>query len=833
MTLRQELLHSLSSLLDETPGIVCLHSSLANLAPPGPLRPWDVLYALCELVRRGWTIALPAFSFSFCGGRPFHHQTSPSEVGLLADWVLAHHPEARRTSHPIYSFAVAGPEAASLCLCESSTTFGDDSPFGLFEERNATLLMLGCGWDYATQFHRYEELAAVPYRHFKDFQGRATYDDGLGERESRARMFVRDLDLNPLNDFGTAVKRLRSLGRVQSAPVWRGLAEAVKVADLAEVCTELLASDPMTFVAEGAQVAYRLSKLHQAADQPPLRVAVLGNANVEPLCEALRQELAPLLPERRLEIRSAPFGQLTREMMAPDSELQRFRPDFAIFCDRLEDLLGQARLDVQEELAGPLEALVGQHAANIAHCQASLARWTLAHRFACLGPSTDAHGGKAMADLVEQMNALLEQQLPDPGQVLWVDVAAEAAAQAAAALDARLWHLGRIPFSQAFAQRLARHWAGRILACLGKAARAIVLDLDNTIWGGVLGEDGLAGLQLGGDFPGNAYQSFQRALKALTRRGIILAVCSKNDEDLALRAMDSLEGMQFRSGDLAAHRINWQPKWQNLREMSAELNLGLESMLFVDDNPVEREFVRRHLPEIRVLELPADPVDYAGALLRSPWLGTGQVTPEDLRRAESYKLRSKLEELRSSATSLDDFYAGLEMTLHFQPLAATNLARAVQLCMKTNQFNTTTRRHGQAELLHFLEQGDDVVVLGLEDRHSARENIGLLILRGMNGQGEHALIDSYLLSCRVLGRGLESVVVDWARHRAHQRGLTALCGLVIETQRNTPARSVFQKAGFWPGDKPGEWLAPSSPVFQPPPWLTVADHYLHSNGTTP
>jgi len=837
MTLRQTLLHTLSGLLGTTPGLVCLHSSLAALAPQSLVRPWDALFALSGLIRQGWTVALPAFTFSFCGGQPFHHQNSPSETGILADWLLEHHPEARRTSHPIYSFAVAGPEAEALVRCPSSTTFGDDSPFGLFEQRDATLVMLGCGWDSATQFHRYEELAGVPYRSYKDFHGRATYDDGAGERETTARMFVRDLALDPANDFRPAVERLRSAGLIRSAPLWRGRVEAVQVGELARASAALLAADPMAFVAGGPQLACRLSHRRRAGEEPPLRVAILGNANCQPLCQALEQTLAQFLPERRLETLAVPFGQVTRELVAADSELKRWRPDFAIFCDRLEDLLGQARLDGQADHARPegegLQELVERHAANISLCQASVARWTIVHRFASLGPTADEDGGQATASLVDRLNALLERRLSGPAQVLWVDVAAEAAAEAVPAVDSRLWHLGRIPFSQHFGLRLARHWAGRILACLGKSARALVLDLDNTLWGGVLGEDGLQGLRLGGDHPGNAYLTFQRALKALTRRGIALAVCSKNDEDLALSALDSLEAMQFRSADLSAHRINWLPKWRNIQDIAAELNLGLESLLFVDDNPVEREAVRRHLPGVRVLDLPPDPVDYATALLDSPWLGAAQVTPEDRQRAESYKTRRRLEGLRATSASLEDFYASLGMTLHIQPLAETNLARAVQLCMKTNQFNTTTRRHGQAELLRFIEEGDDVAVLGLEDRHSARENIGLLILRRMPGEQGACLIDSYLLSCRVLGRGLEPVVVEWARHRAYQRGLRAVCGLVEETERNTPARSIFQDAGFRPGEQPGQWMGQTSPTFRPPAWLAVADHYSLSNGATP
>jgi FkbH-like protein len=819
--MRQFFLETVQSLIEGPPRIVVIHSSLANLAPRERLNRWDLLYGLDRLIRSGWTVALPAFTFSFCSGRPYHHSRSASEVGVFADWLLADYPDSARTPHPIYSFAVAGPDARKILACPSSTTFGDDSPFGLFERENATLVMLGCDWTFATQFHRYEEKAGVAYRYFKEFTGRADLGDGRGERDVRSSMYVRRLAADPINDFSPAVTRLRSQDLVKSASLSRGKAESVHVADLARVCGELLGSDPMAFVANGTDVAYKLAKISQAAQQPALRVAVLGSANVHMLRAALERDLGSFLPDRLVEIREVDYGQLRQSLLDPGSELRRWQPHISIFCDRIEDLLGHARLDsAPDELVGEL---VGQHAEMIAAYHEANGGWTVVHRFAVMYHLARNGGGQAPWALVNEMNSLLERRLAQMKQLLWVDVAAEAASGNVAAVDFRLWYVGRIPYSEPFSRVVARRWSGLVLAILGRTARAIVVDLDNTLWGGVLGEDGLAGVQLGGDFPGNAYLAFQRVLKSVIARGIALTVCSKNDEDLALQAIDQLPAMQIRSNDIVAHRINWRPKWENIREIAAELNLGIESLLFIDDNPAEREAARRNLPGLRVLDLPEDPALYAETLSTSPWLELAGMTAEDRTRVQSYKARRQVEQQRTQAVSLEDFFESLQMKLHLQPLSDGNLARASQLCMKTNQFNTTTRRYDQRDLLKIVDDGDDVVVVGLEDRYSELENIGLIILRSDDGNARQGIVDSYLLSCRVLGRGIETAVLHWALQRAAARQWSSLRGMIIETERNTPVRGVFREAGFEPGMSPGEWLGRTDTAPALPPRLTVID----------
>ena len=821
--MRQTFAIALRACLPGPPSIAVIHSSLPGLMPPAGFGRWEVLHGLSALIAEGWTVALPAFTFSFCAGTPFHARTSGSEVGVAADWLLAEFADARRTRHPIYSFVVAGPDRDRIMACPSTTTFGEDSPFGLFEREDAIAVMLGCGWTYATQFHRSEEVASVPYRYFKDFAGNADFDDGAGSHAATASMYVRELGADPHNDFTPLVSLLRTEGRIRSVELWRGRIEAARVQDIARAGAGLLATDPLALIANPAVVAHRLTGLAHAAAQPPLRIAILGSSNVHLLAQALQRSLAASLTDQRIEYHEPPFGQLEQELIASSSPLRRFQAQVSVFCDRIEDILGRERLDGPLDVAA-ITGLIEERAVHLAAYHQANGGWMIVHRFAMLQPAIDDRGGLCASDLVAQLNEVLHRRLAQLPQVLFVDIAAEAASCPAAVLDARLWHLARMPFSDAFSRRLAAHWSASILAITGRSVRVLALDLDNTLWGGVLGEDGLDGVQLGGDFPGNAYAAFQSALMALAQRGIALVVCSKNDQTAALAAIDALPGMRIRTRDLATHRIGWQAKWQSIRDIASELNLGLDAFLFIDDNPVEREEMRRHNPGVRVLELPGDPSAYAAALMECPWLGVAGLTAEDRSRSRQYQARRQIEEQRGSAGSMEDFYAGLGMTVHLQPLCDRTITRAAQLCAKTNQFNSTTRRYDQHQLRALAAKGADVVVIGLEDRTStAMENIGLLVLRQDPGDAQLGIIDSYLLSCRVLGRGLETALLRWAVRRCARRDWHMVQGLIIETARNVPVRSVFKDAGFQPGVSAGQWLTASSLDSPLPTWLAIRD----------
>jgi len=817
-TSRTAFYNALKAVLSGEPSIAVVHNSLSSLLAERGFGRFDALHALDRLAREGWTFAIPAFTFSFCRGKPFHFRNSPSEVGILADWALSGLPTARRTAHPIYSFVVCGPRAADILACTGETTFGSGSTFEFFEASRATVVMLGCGWTYCTPFHRYEELAKVPYRYMKTFTG--TADFGAGHEQVAAQMYVRDLEADPRNDFTPAVDELRRRGSIKTAQIWRGVVESVAMSDLAEVCRQQLKADGYVHVRNGPAVSQLFAARRARERQGPLKIAVLGSSNVEILRAALGTEVAAHVQDRTIETFSVPYGQLQRALIDPSVGLLSFGAEYTLFADRLEDTAATVSLDGID--ANLLRDRVADYADAIVRYRQQARGWIFVTRFAALRATGES--STTQARLVAEMNSVLETALEGVGQITVIDMAQQAALSKARVTDDRLWHLGRFPFTEPFAQQLARHVTGLVLAAMGKTARVVIVDLDNTMWGGVLGEDGIGGVKIAGDYPGNAFLAFQKALRTLTRRGIAIAIASKNDTDLALKMIDEHPGMEIRSADIVTHRINWNPKFLNIREICDELSLGLESALFVDDNPVEREGVKRNLPAVKVLDLPPDPAEYAEALLSSPWLGVISVTSEDLKRVESYKNRAKIEQSRKAAVNIEDFYKGLGMTLHMRPVDATNVARAAQLCKKTNQFNTTTRRYEAADLTAIAAAGGDVAVVALEDKYSGEENIGLIVVKDHPDRDATGLIDLYLMSCRVLGRGLETAITRWAMTRGTRRGWKELRGPIIETERNTPVRGVYRDTGFTYEEASDEWVAACGLDVALPAYLTIQDH---------
>jgi len=831
---RNEIVDAFKAVLAPRDEVLVIHSSLVGLGlEPSGLK-WDLLAALSQLVGEGRTLALPTFTFGFCGGKPYHFRRSRGETGQLGNWFLEL-TAATRTPQPIYSFAVAGPKSAELARAANLTALGDDSIFALVEQLDARLVMAGCDWDACTQFHRYEEQSQVPYRHYKTFAGGADFGDGLVQASTR--MYVRDPTLRPVNDFSPAVAKLRSAGQIAEHPLGAGMIQAVSCRRLADACRELLAQNPMAFV-----------RCDETRRGVPLRIALLGQANLELLRGALVKSARELFPDRELEIHTPAIGQWFQEIVAPESRLNRFQADVSIVVDRLEDVLQVESLDELSDLADADErferylALLGAYARGRPED-------LFVNTFVPMQPSAsgtgppDAYQG---ANAVARFNARLVAFLEKLPHARAFDLARSAIAfRDGPLVDLRLWHLARFPYSAAFSDHLARRYLGWILAMQGRTARLVVLDLDNTLWGGVLGENGLGGLQLGGDYPGNAFAAFQRCLKRLAGRGVALAVCSKNDEEDALRAIRTLPAMVLREDAFAAWRINWEPKWRNIESLASELNLSLEHVLFVDDNPAEREEVRRRLPAAGVLELPADPACYTEALLSSPYLECLARTDEDFRRGRSYQSRRAVQSLRPAFERVEDFYASLASRIHIQPLDEGNAYRAEQLAQKTNQFNATSRRYTRRDLEALARdapcgtgvppesvncgtgvppENASVFVIGLEDRFSERENVGLLVARWRRPHAGAVEIDNFLLSCRVLGRGIERGVLGWLCREATTRGLSEIVGRIVPTPRNTPVRSLYRDHGFQPGEIDGEWrLDLRSAGADVPDWLTVVD----------
>jgi FkbH-like protein len=337
----------------------------------------------------------------------------------------------------------------------------------------------------------------------------------------------------------------------------------------------------------------------------------------------------------------------------------------------------------------------------------------------------------------------------------------------------------------------------------GRSYKCIALDLDNTLWDGVIGDDGLSGIGLGqGHAVGEAYVEFQRYLQNLGKRGVILAVCSKNDEVNARLPFQQHPDMVLREADISCFVANWSDKAANLRHIASTLNIGVDSIVFVDDNPFERNLVREALPSVAAPELPQDPSAYVSCLSEAGYFEALSLTDEDLVRVEQYRANADREQVRQSSTDMAGYLQALNMELTWNKVDGISLPRVVQLINKTNQFNLTTKRYSESDVRALIDDQNAVSLhLRLTDRFGDNGIIAVVIAKLVADGG--LLIDSWLMSCRVLGRQVEETTLNLLAGQAKTLGAWKLIGEYIPTPKNGIVKEHYAKLGFVPtGNQP-------------------------------
>ena len=360
--------------------------------------------------------------------------------------------------------------------------------------------------------------------------------------------------------------------------------------------------------------------------------------------------------------------------------------------------------------------------------------------------------------------------------------------------DERKWQMARLPIAADHLLHMAREWMRFLVPLSGRTAKCLVVDLDNTLWGGIIGEDGMTGIKVSAEYPGAAFQSLHRALLDLSRKGILLAISSKNNLDDAMEALEKHPGMLVRPKDFAAMRINWGDKTQSLREIADELNIGIDSLAFLDDNPFEREQVRAALPEITVIEISGNPLEYAAAVRDCPVFERLTLSAEDQQRTAMYAEQRQRAGAEQSFQTKEDFFRYLEQEADLEPVTNLTLARVAQLTQKTNQFNVTTRRYSEAQIAEMSKQrGWNIFSIKVRDRFGDYGLVGVAITRD---EGEQCEIDVFLLSCRVIGRTVETALLAHIAKGAAGRGCRRVIGWFLPTKKNAPARDFYRQHGF-------------------------------------
>jgi FkbH-like protein len=548
-----------------------------------------------------------------------------------------------------------------------------------------------------------------------------------------------------------------------------------------------------------------LCRLHGDVPPPglstrPVRLAVLGSSTLVHLHAGIR--VAALRRGMWVSTYENEYGQYFQELVDPASPLHRFRPDAVLFAFDARHLT--AGLDVAAD-TGASEAALERILAKIVNC------WRLAHRgFNCpvlqqtvvpaliplLGSNEHRLPGSPVR-LIARLNEALRERAETAGVHL-VALDARAAQDGVCAWhDPMLWLRAKQDITPAAAPFYG-DMVVRVLAALqGRSYKCLVLDLDNTLWGGVLGDDGVSGLELGnGSTAGEAFLAVQEYVAQLARRGVILAVCSKNEEANALAAFADHPEMVLRRSDFACFKANWDDKAANLRAIARELNIGADALVFVDDSPFERNLVRRELPELAVPEIPEDEPGLIPLTLADAGYFEGlSVTADDRARAAHYQANQARRQLQSQATDLISYLRELKMQLVWRRFDRAGLGRIVQLVNKTNQFNLTTRRYTEEEVLMVMA---DPCALGLQLRLLDRfgDNGVIAIVIGRFENGDDCCIDTWLMSCRVLGRQVEEATLGVLAEQARSRGARRLIGEYRPTARNSMVAEHYSKLGF-------------------------------------
>jgi FkbH-like protein len=522
----------------------------------------------------------------------------------------------------------------------------------------------------------------------------------------------------------------------------------------------------------------------------PVRLALLGSSTIRHLVPGIR--VAGLRRGLWIEVYEPAYGQYLQELMDTTSALHAWRPEFVAFA-----------LDAQHlaHVSGVRPDAAIEHVRNCWHVAKESLHCTVIQQtalpvFADLMGSNEHRMQDSPQGFVRRFNTLLEAAADEVGvHLLAIDKYA-AVDGLGTWHDVALWHRSKQEVHPAVSHLYSDYLVRVVAAQRGRSYKCLVLDLDNTLWGGVIGDDGLQGIVLGqGGAVGEAHVAFQRYALRLKERGILLAVCSKNDEANARMPFAEHPEMVLKLEDIACFVTNWEDKATNLRLIAQALNIGIDSLVFADDNPFERNLVRRELPEVAVPELPEDPAYFVDCIAGAGYFESLALSVEDRERARLYQANAEREQLRGSATNIQDYLKSLNMEMTWKPFDDLGMQRIVQLMNKTNQFNLTTTRYGEAEVRSMMNDRNVLTwQVRFKDRFGDNGIIALLIGK-VNG-AKDLEIDTWLMSCRVLGRQVEEaclhLIVEGARRLSAER----IRGRYRATPRNGMVRDLYRRLGF-------------------------------------
>jgi FkbH-like protein len=526
------------------------------------------------------------------------------------------------------------------------------------------------------------------------------------------------------------------------------------------------------------------------------RVLLAGDTTLDPLGRLLERGQETL----RLHTSAAPYGQVYQILLDPSHPAWAFQPDYLVVwtapqltMPSLGKLL-RFEFDSATEVYDAALREAEQFADGVLQAATRIGlvlvpSWILPTQERWVQTITWRQG-IGITNLLAKANLVLAEKFAVQQNIVLLDTGYWQASLGRPAHDPRMYAVAKILYSQNLFQKAAEEIKAVLRGSLGLGKKVVVCDLDNTLWGGVVGDDGANNIKLGAPDPvGECFHAFQTVLKGLRSRGLLLAICSKNDEKFALSVIEGHPAMALRQSDFVAWRINWKDKAENLLSLAEELNLGLDSFVFLDDSPQERDQIRHLLPKVYTPDLPASPSELAPFLSSLNCFETSSLGKEDFERTEMYQAERSRKQTLDVSGNVENWLRSLQIEVHVAPLRRENLPRAAQLLNKTNQFNLSLRRLDEKSLWDWAEEPSNAAyTFRVLDRFG---DFGLTGLASLSFVGTEARIVDFVMSCRVMGKKIEEALLGYTLARARAAGADRIMAPPVDGPRNEPAKAFF------------------------------------------
>jgi FkbH-like protein len=532
-----------------------------------------------------------------------------------------------------------------------------------------------------------------------------------------------------------------------------------------------------------------------------MKIAVLSSSTIKGIKEVLFIKCYKLriIPE----ILIGGYNQYNQEIFDDNSQLYKFKPNLVILFIDTKSLLGDVFFDYyqlsEEKKDNLFVVIINQIKLLVDKISQNLDCKIVLHNFEVPINSPlgiiDNKQRLSFIEFVKDINSEISRQFKENNQIFVFDYDTFCSKCGKEnILDYKMYYLGDIKISFKYFPRLCEEYISYIKPLLALTKKCIVLDLDNTLWGGVVGEDGLEGIKIGPTPEGRPFLEFQRYLLSLFNRGIILSINSNNNPEDALIVLRTHPHMILKENHFASIKINWDSKISNMKTIAEEINIGLDSLVFFDDDKLNREIIRTALPEVKVVDLPDDPSLYLKTLMELNDFNSYQFSEEDKKRGQIYADERKRQELNKTIMDITEYLKALNMVVTIEKANSFNIPRISQLTQKTNQFNMTTKRYLEEDMKKFANSNKYLVYSArIEDKFGDNGIVGVVIVKK---EEKKWIIDSFLLSCRIIGRRVEETILAHILEEAKKEMVNTLIGEFISTKKNIPAKEFYKKIGF-------------------------------------